>query len=169
MPNVCGCIVTRKPYVQRINGFDKQLDKNKATLTPDAVKVIQHRQEAGEPISKADQDLLQHASQALYSTPAYAEALNHKTAFVQDTVHKLSRWVVDELVAEKVQLLVIGKNPGWKQHAKLGRAKNREFYNVPHARFIEVLRYKAFEQGILGRCWNGFAGRLKEQVAFIHQ
>ena len=44
---------------------------------------------------------------------------------------------------------MIGKNPGWKQHANLGRIKNREFHNLPRARFIKVLRNKAFEQGIL--------------------
>ena len=146
---VRGGIVTGKQYKKRIQGFDKELDALKATLTPEAVKAIQRRQEAGEPISKADRDLLRHAYQSLYAAPAYAEALAHKSAFVQDTVHKLSRWVVDELVARKVQLLVIGKNPGWKQEANLGRIKNREFHNFPHARFIEVLRYKAFEHGIL--------------------
>ena len=42
-------------------------------------------------MSKADRDLLQHAYQALYSNPAYTKALNRRTAFVRDTVHKLSR------------------------------------------------------------------------------
>ena len=45
-------------------------------------------------------------------------------------------------------MLVIGKNPCWKQEANMGRRNNQNFVSVPHARFIEMLAYKAELVGI---------------------
>jgi putative transposase len=52
------------------------------------------------------------------------------------------------LVAEGIGALVIGKNPLWKQEVQLGRRTNQNFVFVPHARFIEMLTYKAELVGI---------------------
>jgi putative transposase len=46
------------------------------------------------------------------------------------------------------QTLVIGKNEGWKQQIRLGKRTNQNFVFVPHARFIELLGYKAELAGI---------------------
>jgi len=43
---------------------------------------------------------------------------------------------------------VIGKNPLWKQAVHLGRRTNQQFVCIPHARFIELLSYKAALVGI---------------------
>jgi putative transposase len=51
-------------------------------------------------------------------------------------------------VAESIGTLCIGKNPLWKQEAHLGRRGNQNFVSVPHARFIELLTYKAELVGI---------------------
>ncbi len=45
-------------------------------------------------------------------------------------------------MAEGIGTLCIGKNPLWKQEAGMGKRGNQNFVNVPHARFIELLRYK---------------------------
>ncbi|HST87468.1 MAG TPA: IS200/IS605 family accessory protein TnpB-related protein, partial [Ktedonobacterales bacterium] len=63
-------------------------------------------------------------------------------------LHTASRRLIDLLVAEGIGTLVIGKNPLWKQHARLGRRGNQNFVSVPHARFIEMLTYKAELVGI---------------------
>ena len=48
-----------------------------------------------------------------------------------------------------VQRTVIGsKNPHWKQEVNLGKRTNQAFVNIPHARFINQLRYKAALVGI---------------------
>jgi putative transposase len=52
------------------------------------------------------------------------------------------------LVAEGIGTLVIGKNPLWKQEVNLGRRTNQQFVAIPHARFIEMLTYKAVLVGI---------------------
>jgi transposase len=43
---------------------------------------------------------------------------------------------------------VVGKNDGWKQAIGLGKRTNQNVVFVPHARFIEMLTYKAELVGI---------------------
>jgi putative transposase len=63
-------------------------------------------------------------------------------------LHTASRRIMDLLVAEGIGMLCIGKNPLWKQNANMGRRNNQNFVAVPHARFIEMLAYKAQLVGI---------------------
>jgi putative transposase len=63
-------------------------------------------------------------------------------------LHTVSRRLIDLLVAEGIGTLCLGKNPLWKQEAHLGRRGNQNFVSVPHARFIEMLTYKAELMGI---------------------
>jgi putative transposase len=63
-------------------------------------------------------------------------------------LHIASRRVVERLAAHHVGTLVIGKNNGWKQAIGLGKRTNQNFVFVPHARFVEMLRYKAELVGI---------------------
>jgi putative transposase len=63
-------------------------------------------------------------------------------------LHTASRRIIDVLVLEGIGTLVVGKNPYWKQEVELGRKNNQEFVQIPHARFIEMLTYKAKLVGI---------------------
>lgn len=63
-------------------------------------------------------------------------------------LHTASRRIIDLLVAEGIGTLCIGKNPLWKQQASMGKRNNQNFVAVPHARFIEMLTYKAELVGI---------------------
>ncbi len=63
-------------------------------------------------------------------------------------LHVASRRIVDALVRQHIGTLVIGKNDGWKQQVQMGKRTNQTFVFVPHARFIEMLTYKAQLVGI---------------------
>ena len=63
-------------------------------------------------------------------------------------LHTHSRRIVDSLVTERIGTLAIGKNDGWKQAINIGKKNNQNFVAVPHARFIEMLTYKAELVGI---------------------
>jgi IS605 OrfB family transposase len=63
---------------------------------------------------------------------------NHK---VDDYLHKASRILVNRLVSLDVTHLIVGKNDGWKQET-MGKRNNQNFVQIPHARFIQMLRYK---------------------------
>jgi len=63
-------------------------------------------------------------------------------------LHVASRRIVEWLVVQRIGTLVIGKNDGWKQHIGLGRRTNQNFVFIPHARFVQILCYKAELVGI---------------------
>jgi len=67
---------------------------------------------------------------------------------VDSYLHTASRRIIDLLVAEGIGTLVIGKNPLWKRCANMGRKNNQQFVQLPHARFIDQLTYKAQLVGI---------------------
>jgi putative transposase len=72
----------------------------------------------------------------------------HRTRQIDHYLHTASRRIIELLVAEGIGTLVIGKNALWKQEVNLGRRSNQNFVSVPHARFIEMLTYKAELVGI---------------------
>ncbi len=51
--------------------------------------------------------------------------------------------MVDHRLLRRIGALVIGKNVGWKQEIRLGKRNNQAFVFLPHARFIELVTYKA--------------------------
>ncbi len=63
-------------------------------------------------------------------------------------MHAASRRIIDLLVAEGIGTLIIGKNRYWKQEVEMGRKNNQQFVQIPHARFIDMLIYKAKLMGI---------------------
>jgi IS605 OrfB family transposase len=67
---------------------------------------------------------------------------------IHQYLHVASRRIMDHLVKQHIGTLVIGKNKGWKQGIELGKRTNQNFVFVPHARFVEMLRYKAELVGI---------------------
>jgi len=69
-------------------------------------------------------------------------------------LHTHSRRIIDMLVREGIGVLIIGKNDGWKQQITIGRRNNQNFVQVPHARFIQMLQYKAELVGIEVRTIN---------------
>ena len=63
-------------------------------------------------------------------------------------LHAASRRIIDHLVQEGIGTLAVGKNPLWKQQVELGRKNDQTFVQIPHARFIDILTYKAKLVGI---------------------
>lgn len=67
---------------------------------------------------------------------------------MEDYLHKASRRIVDFCAENDIGTIVIGKNDGWKQGSPLSKKNNRHFVQIPFARFIGMIRYKAEEKGI---------------------
>ena len=63
-------------------------------------------------------------------------------------LHTASRRMIDLLVEEGIGVLILGKNPFWKTNVELGKKHNQEFVQIPHARLLELLTYKAEAKGI---------------------
>ncbi len=73
---------------------------------------------------------------------------NKRNRRIDHYLHTVSHRVVDLLVKERIGVLVIGKNDAWKQEINLGKRNNQNFVQIPHARFIHMLSYKAELVGI---------------------
>lgn len=71
-----------------------------------------------------------------------------RTRRINHYLHAASKTIIALLVEEGIGTLAVGKNPGWKQEVELGRVNNQHFVQIPHARFIQVLEYKAKLAGI---------------------
>lgn len=109
----------------------------------------------GRPLKALNQ--LYNKSRAHYQSRLPAEQhTSHRLDMLTDKrkrqidsyLHVASRRIVDHLVRHCVGTLIIGKNDGWKQRIALGKRNNQTFVFLPHARFIQMLTYKAQLVGI---------------------
>ena len=73
---------------------------------------------------------------------------NTRNRRINHSLHAASRKIVDFLAEQGVGTIIIGKNPLWKQEADMGARNNQNFAQIPHARFIDMLTYKAELVGI---------------------
>jgi putative transposase len=73
---------------------------------------------------------------------------NRRNRRVNHYLHTASKRIIDLLVQEGIGTLAIGKNDGWKQECEMGKRNNQNFVQIPHARFIQMLTYKAELVGI---------------------
>jgi len=73
---------------------------------------------------------------------------NKRTRRIDHYMHTTSKHLIDLLVAEGIGTLIIGKNPLWKQDPTMRKTDTQHFVQLPHARFIDMLCYKAKLVGI---------------------
>lgn len=83
-----------------------------------------------------------------HTSNAIVRLTNKRNKKVQDYLHKSSRFIVNQLVSKNISTIVIGKNKNWKQDISIGKKNNQNFVNIPHARFIEMIKYKCELEGI---------------------
>ena len=126
---------------------------NLATLTsnkPGFVPVVVN----GRPVKSTNQFYnkrraeLQHKLGRTGTTARMEQLTNKRNRRIDHYLHTASRFIIDLLVREGIGILVIGKNDGWKQEIEMGKRNNQNFVQIPHARFIHMLRYKAELVGI---------------------
>ena len=73
---------------------------------------------------------------------------NKRNNKVSDFLHKASRRIVNIMSEKDVRTLIIGKNDGWKQNVNIGDSNNQNFVEIPHSRFVDMLKYKCEQKGI---------------------
>lgn len=71
------------------------------------------------------------------------QALCRKRNFrVKNFLHNATKMLINQLVSANVTHLIVGKNIGWKQEVNIGSKSNQNFVYIPHAKFIDMLKYK---------------------------
>lgn len=73
---------------------------------------------------------------------------NKRNNKVKDYLHKASRILVNKLKQKQVSKVIIGKNDQWKDSINLSKKVNQNFVSIPHARFIDIIKYKCQLIGI---------------------
>ena len=128
-------------------GIDIGLD-NLATVTsnkPGSVPVVVN----GRPLKSINQYYNQRRAELQARLPVGGSSkrldrlTDRRNRRIRYELHLASRRIIEWLVRERIGTLIIGKNDGWKQAINLGRRTNQNFVFIPHARFIEMLTYKA--------------------------
>lgn len=84
----------------------------------------------------------------LQSTHRIQRLYQKRNNYMQNFMHQASKKTVDYLLENEVKFLVIGKNKNWKQNSKLNKRTNQTFVQIPYDKYIQLLTYKAQEQGI---------------------
>ena len=82
------------------------------------------------------------------STRRIIRMYDRRDRYFEDACHKVSRQIVNILVAKKIVRLVVGYNVGWKQRTNMGKRNNQKFVQMPFARLTAYLRYKCKMVGI---------------------
>ena len=82
------------------------------------------------------------------STRRIIRMYDRRDRYFEDAFHKVSRQIVNILVAKKIGRLVVGYNVGWKQRTNMGKRNNQKFVQMPFARLTSYLRYKCGMVGI---------------------
>lgn len=83
-----------------------------------------------------------------YTTKAIQMLVSKRNRVYNDFYHKASRYIVNYLLENQVSRLVIGYNESWKQNSSLSKNVNQTFIQIGFKVFINLLSYKAAEQGI---------------------
>ena len=83
-----------------------------------------------------------------YTSRRLMELADKRNRKVDHFLHWASRYLIDWMVRERIGVLVIGHNVGWKQEVNIGKVNNQNFVAIPHSTFIHMLTYKAQLAGI---------------------
>ena len=67
---------------------------------------------------------------------------------INNYFHEVSRFVINWCKAHQIDSLIIGHNKQWKQHVSLGKRINQNFVLLPFHRLIQMIQYKAMDEGI---------------------
>ena len=67
---------------------------------------------------------------------------------VDNYLHKASKYIVSNCKLNNINTVIIGKNDNWKQDVNIGKINNQNFINIPHSRFIDMIKYKCEIEGI---------------------
>ena len=127
---------------------------NLATLTSN-IKEIKPLIINGKPLKSMNQFFNKKRSylqsklkENIYTTKNINKLTNKRNNKVNDYLHKTSKYIIDHCRNNEITTLVIGKNDNWKQEKNMNAKKNQNLVNIPHSRFIEMLKYKCELSGI---------------------
>lgn len=73
---------------------------------------------------------------------------NYRNFWIDDKIHKVSRYILNYCINNNIGSLVIGLNRGWKNGINLGKRINQKFVEIPFSKLIDKISYKCKLVGI---------------------
>lgn len=73
---------------------------------------------------------------------------NQRNFWIEDKIHKVSRYIINFCKNNNIGSIVIGLNKGWKNEINLGKRINQKFVEIPFSRLIKKITYKGKLVGI---------------------
>ena len=73
---------------------------------------------------------------------------NYRNFWIDDHIHKISRFIVNYCIDNNIGSLVVGLNRGWKNGVNLGKRINQKFVEIPFSKLIDKISYKCKLVGI---------------------
>lgn len=67
----------------------------------------------------------------------------YRNCWIEDKIHKISRYIIDLCKSSDIGTIVIGQNKGWKNEINLGKKTNQKFVEIPFSKLIDKISYKA--------------------------
>lgn len=67
---------------------------------------------------------------------------NRRNFWIEDKIHKISKWIINFCIKHNIGTIVIGLNKGWKQRVNLGKRLNQKFVEIPFSKLIDKITYK---------------------------
>ena len=142
-------VVSGRTLKNKIIKIDTKLDNAKSNLTTEEIKAIQSKKDNGQQLTRVELTQLKQFHKDLSIDPILIEFQLRKANITNDFLHKLSKGLIQDCLNKEIKVIIVGKNKGQKNEINLGSKNNRAMYNFPHARFIEILKYKAMLNDIL--------------------
>ena len=142
-------VISGKSLKNRISNLDIKIDKKKKKLCIEIIKTIQSKKDKKEQLSRQELNLLNEYYKSIYHDELISKTQERKSNITNDFIHKLSKCLIEECIQKNIKVIVVGKNKGWKNEINNGAKNNRTMYNFPHAKFIEILKYKALLKDIV--------------------
>ena len=147
-----GDVHSGAPYEVVLERMNDAVDAFVSSQTPPQARELQAKQndlsKHDKTLSPAEHCELSMLLKAIYTHPAYRRLTEKRATWQDNYLHRLSRGLVRQCASRGIDVIVIGKNTLWKQGCNMGTTQNRRFGQVPHARLIELIRYKAQSLGI---------------------
>ena len=142
-------VVSGRTLKNKIIKIDTKLDQKKSNLTTEEIKIIQSKKDKNQQLTRVELTQLKQFHKDLSIDPILIEFQLRKANITNDFLHKLSKGLIQDCLNKEIKVIIVGKNKGQKNEINLGSKNNRAMYNFPHARFIEILKYKAMLNDIL--------------------
>lgn len=83
-----------------------------------------------------------------YPSEAIKKITEWRNTRIKQFAHKASKGIIEYALSCGANTIVIGKNKGLKRSSNLGKRINQNFIGIPHNMMVNMIKYKAEEQGI---------------------